>query len=116
MLSMGSDDFRVGSRTLQKGLIGKNHLPIGLARVFLRFALEQRLPTAFNLRLNIAYVLRIIQHEISPPSFFHNRLLGGLPAMEFFRRPPPFKRPFQPLFRRGIDECYRVAQPIPTRL
>ena len=50
---------------------------------------EEPLPAAFNLCLNIAYILRIIQHEICEAAFLLDRLLGGFTASQLRRRPAP---------------------------
>jgi hypothetical protein len=84
-----------GKPSVAEGMAGDSLSPAGLATVFLsrrnlRPGLQKRLPATFNLRLNIAYILRIIQHEIGKPPFFLHGLLGCLTAVEFFRFPAPF--------------------------
>ena len=91
-LSMGSsDEFRWGGRIVAEGRADDcrslrratfcqagSFLTRVWARCQLNIGLQKRLPAAFNLRLNIAYIPRIIQHEIGEPPFLLDRLLGGL--------------------------------------
>src|SRR5262249_36193390 len=77
---------------------------------------QKRRPAALDLRLNIADVARIIQHEIRLQAFLVHGLLGSLTGGEFVGCPAALQSPLQTQFARRIDECYRVAEVMPTGL
>ena len=82
--------------------------------MFLPAGREEPLPAAFNLRLNIAYIVRIIQHEIGKPQFLVDRLLGSLPPGKLRRAPAASHGPSQSLIGGGVDKNQGIAQFVPT--